>query len=138
MEHLGELNDRKGREKMKFTSKIRMQAVLVGLGAALFFANAAYAQQDMDPTTFETDPAAVQAQAAPAAQSATPEMSTAPTAVATPTAADTESVAVQQAGSKEWSPVATLMVLGTILCLAYIVMRRTEQAWHGRDSQVPA
>jgi len=113
-----------------------MQAVLVGLGAALFFANAAYAQQDMDPTTFETDPAAMPA---PAAQASMPDiLYAAPVAVASPAAADTESVAVQEAGSKEWSPVATLMVLGTILCLAYIVMRRTDQAWRERDSQIPA
>jgi hypothetical protein len=124
---------------MKFTNRIRMQAVLVGLGAALFFANAAYAQQDVDPTTFETDPSAMQAQATPAAQSSTPDVLYAgPVAVATPAPADTESVAIQQAGSKEWSPVAALLVLATILCLAYIVMRRTDQAWRERDSQIPA
>lgn len=122
---------------MKLTSRIRMQAVLVGLGAALFFANAAYAQQDMDPTTFETDPAVMQAQAAPAAQSSTSDiLYAAPAAVATPSV--TESVALQQAGPKEWSPVAALLVLATILCLAYIVVRRTDQAWRERDSQIPA
>ena len=57
---------------MKFTSKIRMQAVLVGLGTALFFANAAFAQQEVDPTTFEPNPGVLQAQGAPVAQSPIP------------------------------------------------------------------
>ena len=41
---------------MKLQKKIRMQMVMVGLGAALFMAGTACAQQDMDPTYFDVNP----------------------------------------------------------------------------------
>jgi hypothetical protein len=41
---------------MKFQTKIRMQMVIVGLGAALLMAGSARAQQDMDPTYFDVNP----------------------------------------------------------------------------------
>ncbi|HUE55643.1 MAG TPA: hypothetical protein VMO76_07405 [Candidatus Udaeobacter sp.] len=124
---------------MKFTSKIRMQAVLVGLGTALFFANAAFAQQEVDPTTFEPNPGVLQAQGAPVAQSPIPGgVSTAPVVTSTPAAVDSESVTVQEAGVKEWSPVDTLALMATILVLAFIVMRGIEEARGERHSQILA
>ena len=41
---------------MKFQNKIRMQMIMVGLGAALLMAGSARAQQDMDPTYFDVNP----------------------------------------------------------------------------------
>jgi hypothetical protein len=41
---------------MKFQTKIRMQMLMVGLGAALLMAGSARAQQDMDPTYFDVNP----------------------------------------------------------------------------------
>jgi hypothetical protein len=41
---------------MKFQNKIRMQMVMLGLGAALLMAGSARAQQDMDPTYFDAKP----------------------------------------------------------------------------------
>jgi len=41
---------------MKFQNQIRMQMVMVGLGAALLMAGSARAQQDMDPTYFDVNP----------------------------------------------------------------------------------
>ena len=124
---------------MKSTSKIRMQAVLVGLGTALFFANAAFAQQEVDPTTFEPNPGVLQAQGAPVAQSPIPgSVSTAPVVTSTPAAVDSESVTVQEAGAKEWSPVDTLALMATILVLAFIVMRGIEEARGERHSQILA
>jgi len=41
---------------MKFQNKIRMQMVMLGLGAALLMACSARAQQDMDPTYFDVSP----------------------------------------------------------------------------------
>ena len=41
---------------MKFQAKIRMQILMVGLGAALLMAGSARAQQDMDPTYFDINP----------------------------------------------------------------------------------
>src|SRR6267378_8453375 len=109
---------------MKFTSMIRMQAVFVGLGAALFFANAACAQQDMDPTMFEPNPGVTQAQGASAAQSSIPGVvSTTPVVASALTEMDSESLANQKAGVREWSPVDTLTLMATILILAFIVMR---------------
>ena len=43
---------------MKSQNKIRMQMVMVGLGAALLMAGSARAQQDMDPTYFDVNPGA--------------------------------------------------------------------------------
>jgi hypothetical protein len=44
--------------KMKLQNKIRMQVIMVGLGAALLMAGTARAQQDMDPTYFDVNPGA--------------------------------------------------------------------------------
>jgi hypothetical protein len=41
---------------MRLQRIVRMQAMLIGLGAALFLASSAYAQQDMDPTDFPVNP----------------------------------------------------------------------------------
>jgi hypothetical protein len=41
---------------MELQKKIRMQVVMVGLGAALLMAGSARAQQDMDPTYFDVNP----------------------------------------------------------------------------------
>jgi hypothetical protein len=41
---------------MGLQKKIRMQMVMVGLGAALLLAGSARAQQDMDPTYFDVNP----------------------------------------------------------------------------------
>jgi hypothetical protein len=43
---------------MEFQTKIRMQVIMVGLGAALLMAGSARAQQDMDPTYFDVNPGA--------------------------------------------------------------------------------
>jgi hypothetical protein len=44
---------------MKLQKIVRTQVVLIGLGAALLLASSAYAQQDMDPTDFPTNPGTV-------------------------------------------------------------------------------
>ena len=41
---------------MRFQNKIRMQLMIVGLGAALLMAGSTRAQQDMDPTYFDINP----------------------------------------------------------------------------------
>jgi hypothetical protein len=41
---------------MAFRKMIRMQVMLVGLGAALMLAGSARAQQDMDPAAFDVNP----------------------------------------------------------------------------------
>ena len=41
---------------MKLQKRIRMQMLMVGLGAALLMAGSARAQQDMDPTYFDVNP----------------------------------------------------------------------------------
>jgi hypothetical protein len=41
---------------MKFQNKVRMQVIMVGLGAALLMAGTARAQQDIDPTYFDVKP----------------------------------------------------------------------------------
>jgi hypothetical protein len=41
---------------MRLHRTVRMQAMLMGLGAVLLLASAAHAQQDMDPTDFPVNP----------------------------------------------------------------------------------
>jgi hypothetical protein len=41
---------------MKFQKMVRMQVMLMGLGAALLLASSAHAQQDMDPADFPVNP----------------------------------------------------------------------------------
>jgi hypothetical protein len=41
---------------MEVRKVIRMQVMLMGLGAALLLASSAHAQQDMDPTAFDVNP----------------------------------------------------------------------------------
>jgi hypothetical protein len=55
--HLSKLRKSEVEGAMKFQTKIRMQMLMVGLGAALFLAGTARAQQDMDPTYFDVNPA---------------------------------------------------------------------------------
>ena len=58
---------------MKFQTRIRMQMLMVGLGAALLMAGSARAQQEMDPTYFDVKPGTPvvsKVAVAPAAQSA--------------------------------------------------------------------
>jgi hypothetical protein len=43
---------------MRLHKTVRMQMMLMGLGAALLLASSAYAQQDMDPTDFPIQPSA--------------------------------------------------------------------------------
>jgi hypothetical protein len=53
-----EIPKAKRRGIMKFQMKIRMQMLVVGLGAALLMAGSARAQQDMDPAYFDVNPGA--------------------------------------------------------------------------------
>jgi hypothetical protein len=41
---------------MEVRKVIRMQVILMGLGAALLLASSAHAQQDMDPSSFDVNP----------------------------------------------------------------------------------
>ncbi len=73
---------------MKFQKMIRIQLMLMGLGAGLLLAKPVFAQQDMDPTLFEATSAASQQDQAGFNVAALPEAakkvsadSTAPSAV---------------------------------------------------------
>src|SRR5258707_6428937 len=55
---------------MKSQKRIRIQMVLVGLGAALLMAGSARAQQDMDPTYFDINPGTPAVQKAAVVRSA--------------------------------------------------------------------
>lgn len=64
---------------MKVQKMVRMQMMLVGLGAALALGGSAYAQQEVTPTTFDVNPGipqAVSSTAAGVAQSAVPAKET--------------------------------------------------------------
>jgi hypothetical protein len=55
---------------MKSQKRIRMQMLIVGLGAALLMAGSARAQQDMDPTYFDINPGTLAVQKAAVVRSA--------------------------------------------------------------------
>jgi hypothetical protein len=55
---------------MKSQKRIRMEMVIVGLGAALLMAGSARAQQDMDPTYFDIKPGTPAVQKAAVVRSA--------------------------------------------------------------------
>src|ERR1700737_381133 len=55
---------------MKMQNRIRMQMVMVGLGAALLMAGSARGQQDMDPTYFDINPGTPAVQKAAVVRSA--------------------------------------------------------------------
>jgi hypothetical protein len=107
---------------MKFQKMIRVQLMMVGLGAALMLASSARAQQDMDPTTFDINPGVSQADNGAAVRTAqgspaATEMNAEAAAVANQNDAD-----VSQAALAQWTPTDTMVGLVLIAGMLSIVV----------------
>jgi hypothetical protein len=99
---------------VKFQKMIRMQVILVGLGAALLLAGSAHAQQDMDPTAFDVNPGTphiVRVASAHGAQSSVAGMK------ANSAASDSESIWGGQATAQEADLARLTMVDGTMVVI---------------------
>lgn len=126
---------------MKFQNQIRMQMVMVGLGAALLMAGSARAQQDMDPTYFEAKPgtpAVSKVVVVRAAQSpqAVKENASAESALAFANGSD----ATLEAGVARMAIVdagVALILLAGIVSIARYAMAATRRERVPRISKVP-
>jgi hypothetical protein len=123
---------------MKFKNIIRVQLMLVGLGAGLLVAKPALAQQDSDPTLFEspyaassTDQEGLNTAALPAAAMSAPAVTTAASPVleadtAEFTAIDTDTNLVFMAG----------MGLFVLLAMALTSRGNRGRAWKKQPSRI--
>ena len=103
---------------MKFQKMIRMQVMLVGLGAALILGTSAYAQQEVSPATFDVNPGTPQAVSSTAqvAQSPAPAaMAKSEPAVSVWSAQNTK-----QVGDSINTMLATIMIIGVGAIALYV------------------
>ena len=106
---------------MKLQKAIRMQAMLVGLGAMLLLASGARAQQDVSPDTFDVNPG-------------TPAVENAVAAPATPAAAP---VAMENVNAESALPavtprndsekIAVVVMFGAVLIALYTITEKRRQ-----------
>ncbi len=117
---------------MKFQKMIRVQMMLVSLGAGLLLARPVRAQQEVDPTFFEAAPGASQVDQA-AAVKAAPSLKAANAAKAdSPTPLAAQEVDAAQLTSLDAKTIVVLMIgIGSIVLLgmADAVRGNRRQTW---------
>jgi hypothetical protein len=125
---------------MKFANRIRMHAMLVGLGTSLLLANATYAQQDTEPTTFDVNPGVAPAQTAAAAPAGvnTVVMTPAQSEDTRPATATKEQAVVEEADARTWTEVDTLTLMALLLCVGSAIAHGVSKTRRDRSSQIPA
>jgi len=101
---------------MKVQKMIRMQMMLVGLGAALALGGSAYAQQEVSPTTFDVNPGTPAVSNA----AATVEQSAAPAKEAKPEAAVSASL-WNSVNSKQEADFARLVIIDTLMVVIMMI-----------------
>ena len=107
---------------MKFRAVMRMQMILMGMGAALLLASSAYAQQDTNPTIFP-DGGNVEPFRQPAAVTAnnaitlTTDAANAQQAIDKPAATE-ERVAARQASTAQWTTADAWGVVSVLVATA--------------------
>lgn len=126
---------------MKFQKRIRMQMLLVGVGAALLMAGSTRAQQEIDPTYFDVNPGT------PTSQTAAPqvvkhqevarnrEQSESPLAVAS---ADESTLEASVARMTIVDVGVVLILAGGIFSIAMYAMVATRRERNIRSSSVSA
>jgi hypothetical protein len=114
---------------MKFQKMMRVQLMLMGLGAGLMMPKPVFAQQDTDPTLFESASDASQPDQAP--------FNAAPSPVtATIVAADsTASPVVQEADSAPWAGLDMKAILALVVGIGSIVLLAMAEAMRGSRRQ---
>jgi len=114
---------------MKLQKIVRMQIMLMGLGAALLLASSAYAQQDMDPTDFPINPSTPKAEVAavqPAAQGvATTKAANAETV--TPASLRSESTRESDAARVVGDAVISMFLIAAIASIAIYELAETKR-----------
>ncbi len=101
---------------MKFQKMIRVQLMLMGLGAGLLLAKPVFAQQDMDPTLFEAASDASQLDQAGF------NVPAAPSAATNATVEIASSLAGQESDAAGLSPVDVNTILALMVSLGSIVL----------------
>jgi len=127
---------------MKFQNQIRMQMVMVGLGAALLMAGSARAQQDMDPTYFEAKPGTPAVSKVVVVRAAqTPQAAKENASAESTLALANGSDATLEAGVTRMAIVdagVALILLAGIVSIARYAMAATRRERVPRISKVPA
>lgn len=114
------------RWSMKFNRIVRMQMMVMGAAAALFLANAAHAQQEVDPAFFDSTAGVAMADAGSAAQAASP--SYAPAAPQVSSAARSSMDGAQQLDAAQLTPVDNVILFVLMLCFAAMALRGAADA----------
>jgi hypothetical protein len=108
---------------MKFRNIIRMNMILATFGAAMFFASSAYAQQDMDPATFNDGP---NVEPMPQPVPGTSTAATTSPVVMSPSNAQLATFTIASPSQVEsaavWPPVDRLALMGLLACAALILL----------------
>jgi cobalamin biosynthesis Mg chelatase CobN len=110
---------------MKYNTIIRVQLMLVAMVAAMFLASSAYAQQDMDPTSFPDGPYVTnfsQASQTDVNAKASNTFSMDATNSAAQAAASADEVALEEAGLAQWTSADTWSVTLLMMALALLVV----------------
>ena len=126
----------KWRWSMKFQKIIRVQLMLMGLGAGLLMARPVFAQQDMDPTLFEAASDAPQLDQAAMKATPAPGPATIVTTDSTPLPA-AEDVGAVQLTAMDKETIAFLMAgIGSIVLLgmAEAIRGSRRRTWRERAS----
>ncbi|HEY2458431.1 MAG TPA: hypothetical protein VGI13_14100, partial [Candidatus Acidoferrum sp.] len=109
---------------MKYNTIIRVQLMLVAMVAAMFLASSAYAQQDMDPTSFPDGPYVTnfsQASQTDVNAKASNTFSMDATNSPAQAAASADEVALEEAGLAQWTSADTWSVTLLMMALALLV-----------------
>lgn len=110
---------------MKYNTIIRVQLMLVAMVAAMFLASSAYAQQDMDPTSFPDGPYVTnfsQASQTDVNAKASNTFSMDATNSPAQAAASADEVALEEAGLAQWTSADTWSVTSLMIALALLLV----------------
>jgi hypothetical protein len=113
---------------MKLGTFLRMQMMMVGLGAALFLTSSVYAQQEVDPATFDDG-----VNVAPVPQPV-PANFVASTSQAQETSGDVQLAILptpspfQVEGDTAWTPIDMLALCTLLTCAGCILLYEFDQA----------
>ncbi len=108
---------------MNFKSILRMNAILIGLGAILLVAPSVRAQQDMDPASFDDGPGvAPMAQPAPVSTTSAQVPSAQVTYDSVEAGQISEQASALEAGLAQWTPALTWSLLALVICFGLIYL----------------
>jgi hypothetical protein len=109
---------------MKLQNFFRMQAMVIGFGAALFLASSVPAQE-IDNTVWDDTNATVTVPVQPAAQPIPNDANSTTTdsGAINLAAMSTSSVLARESSASQWTPTEGWMVLSLLICIALVALR---------------